>query len=162
MYNNNTLLDRRAAFSSGDLETSSAAQVLVRCFDRLDADLDRAVASISDGNHEVTNRELGHAQDLLGEVAAMVDPTVWEHADSLLAVYDYVLRLLAVGNIEKHDAPVLEARRLLAEIGTGFRSAAEQVERRPVAQPPAAPSAVAPPATGSVPPDTRPGFSVLA
>ncbi len=124
MYDTSTRPGLRSAFSDGDLDTASPARVVVRCFDRLDADLERALQAIEHGDHETTNRELGHAQDLLGEMAAMVDTTVWEHASGLLSIYDYVLRLLAVGSMRKHAALVAEARQLLGEIGDGFRVAA--------------------------------------
>lgn len=162
MYDQNTLLAQRSAFSDGDLATASPARVLVKCFDRLDADLDRALTAIDGRDHETTNRHLGHAQDLLGEVASMLDRKAWEHADSLLAVYDYVLRLIAVGNIEKHVGPVTEARRLLAEIGSGFRTAADEVERGPGATSAPTPTNSVPIASSTAPPDGRPGFSVLA
>lgn len=168
MYNNNsTALAGRSAFSDGDLATTTPARVLVKCFDRLDADLENALVALGDDDHEVTNKVLGHAQDLLGEVAGMVDTTVWEHAGSLLAIYDYVLRLLAVANIEKNPRPVREAQRLLTEVGDGFRAAAQEIDRRPQAAPAARPafdSATATPTApdGAAQAAPRSGFSVLA
>ncbi len=157
MYDTSTRPGLRSAFSDGDLDTASPARVVVRCFDRLDADLDRALVAIEEGDHETTNRELGHAQDLLGEMAAMVDTTMWEHASGLLSIYDYVLRLLAVGSMRKHAGLVAEARHLLGEIGDGFRAAASA--------PPAAPAdgaaVVAAPARPQPAADEA-GFSVLA
>lgn len=126
MYSNTTQIDHRAAFSDGDVSTASPAKVIVKCFDRLDADLERALGSLERGEHEATNALLGHAQDLLGEMAGMLDLDAWDHAGSLLAVYDYVLRLLAGANMLKAPAMVAEARRLISEIGDGFRAAADQ------------------------------------
>lgn len=122
----------RHQFSSDRLETASSSTILVLCFERLDRDLAMASTAIADGDHYTTNEHLGHAQDLLGEVATMLDPTAWEHAGSLLAVYDYVLRLIAQANITKSDALVREAQRLLAEIGDAFRSAARAQHEAPV------------------------------
>lgn len=164
MYNRTNTSIARSAFSDDGLATASPARVLVKCFDRLDADLERAQTAIESKDHEAANTVLAHAQDLLGEMVGMLDLEVWEHVDSLLAVYDYVLRLLAVGNIEKHAAPVREARHLLAEIGSAFRTAADEIERSGIAASPEAPSpAFAEPETpaGSAPPQSR-GFSVLA
>lgn len=140
MYDTSTRTDHRSAFSDGDIDTASPARVLVKCFDRLDADLERALASIERHDHETTNRELGHAQDLLGEMAGMLDTTAWEHSGALLAVYDYVLRLLAVASMRKLAGPAAEAQRLLREIGDGFRVAAANAEQpaardRPTADP---------------------------
>lgn len=169
MYNNNnsTLLAARSAFSDGDLATTTPARVLLKCFDRLDADLENALTALDGDDHETTNKMLGHAQDLLGEVAGMVDPTAWEHADSLLAIYDYVLRLLAVANIEKHPMPVREAQRLLSEVGDGFRTAAQEIDPRSPATPAGQSTldlaATAPtPPHGAAPAAPRSGFSMLA
>ena len=122
MYSSST--DRRSAFSDGDLSTASPSQVVVKCFDRLDADLDRALLALEQRDYETANSMLGHAQDLLGEMAGMLDVSAWEHAGSLLAVYDYLLRILAIGNLRKEPALIGEAKHLVSEIGSGFRSAA--------------------------------------
>jgi flagellar secretion chaperone FliS len=115
---------RRNQFATDRLETASSSSVLLLCFDRLDRDLTMARSAIAEHDHFATNQHLGHAQDLLGEVAAMLDVDVWEHSGSLLAVYDYVLRLLARANTSKSEAMVGEAQRLLDEIGDAFRTAA--------------------------------------
>ena len=118
---------RSDAFTSNGLETASSSKILVMCFDRLDRDLKVAREAIGRQDHYVTNESLTHAQDLLGEVAAMLDVEAWTHAPSLLAVYDYVLRLLAKANLLKAEPLVAEAQQLLGEVGDAFRSAAENV-----------------------------------
>ena len=62
-------------------------------------------------------------------MAGMLDITAWEHSGALLAVYDYVLRLLAVASMRKLVGPAAEAQRLLREIGDGFRVAAASAEQ---------------------------------
>ncbi|MEM9041889.1 MAG: flagellar export chaperone FliS [Actinomycetota bacterium] len=115
---------QRSAFTDGDLDTASPSVVLVRCFDRLDVDLAGALESIATADHETTNRLLGHAQDLVGELATWLDVEAWEHAPALLSIYDYVLRVLAAANVHKDPGPVKEAQRILSEIGDSFRTAA--------------------------------------
>lgn len=166
MYDTATRFQQRAAFSDGDLQTASPAQVIVKCFDRLDADLDRALVAMEAKDHDTTNTQLGHAQELLGEMAMMIDPEVWAHADALLSVYDYVLRLLAAGNIRKRPSMIVEARHLLGEIGDGFRAAVQVAP--PSAQPAAGGAAHLGgfsnrPVSGGFDDDDRPGtFSLLA
>lgn len=115
---------QRAQFASDGLETASNARILTLCFDRLDRDLLHARAGLERGDHFATNDALGHAQDLLGELAGMLDVQAWEHAGSLLALYDYLLRLLQTANVHKAVGLVAEAQRLITEIGDAFRSAA--------------------------------------
>lgn len=114
----------RRQFSTDRLETATNERILVLCFDRLDRDLALARTAIAAQDHYAANDTLGHAQDLLGELAAMLDVDVWDHARSLLALYDYLLRLLARANTLKSDALVAEAQHIVSEIGDSFRAAA--------------------------------------
>ncbi len=115
---------QRAQFASDGLETASNARILTLCFDRLDRDLLHARAGLERGDHFATNEALGHAQDLVGELAGMLDLEAWQHAGSLLALYDYLLRLLQTANVHKAVGLVAEAQRLITEIGDAFRGAA--------------------------------------
>lgn len=114
----------RDRFATGNVDTVSGPKIVVMCFDRLDRDLAGALVSIERGDHFETNAALGHAQDLLGEMATMLDVEAWEHAPALLSVYDYLLRVLAVANMTKDPVRVAEAQRLVADLGEGFRAAA--------------------------------------
>lgn len=114
----------RDQFAAMRVETASNAQILTLCFDRLDRDLSGARTAIEEADHFTANEVLRHAQDLIGELAMMLDIGAWEHAGSLLAVYDYLLRLLATANIYKADSLVAEAQTLVTEIGNAFREAA--------------------------------------
>ncbi len=129
MYNSDSFASGslRSRFTDDSLETASGPKVIVMCFDRLERDLDNALCSIENEDHDATNSLLRHAQDLIAEMVAMLDVTAWEHAPALLSVYDYLLRRLAQANVLKDAAAVREARHLISEIGEGFRGAAEIV-----------------------------------
>lgn len=114
----------RHQYASDRLATASNATIVCLCFERLDRDLAVAIAAMDEPDHFTANAALGHAQDLLGELAAMLDTDAWEHAGTLLSVYDYVLRLLARANVLKAPALAIEGRRLLAELGEAFADAA--------------------------------------
>lgn len=114
----------RKQYSNDRIETASSAHILTLCFDRLDRDFVVARTTIENNDHFGTNQALGHAQDLLGELAGMLDAEVWENSGLLLSIYDYVLRLLAKANLLKSDALVAEAQGLITEIGEAFRTAA--------------------------------------
>ena len=121
MYSPDTMLDR---FATDNLQTAGGPKIVIMCFDRLDRDLLTALIAIEENDHFETNRLLGHAQELLGEMADMLDLEIWEHANALLSVYNYVLRRLAQANVSKDPSLVLEAQRLMTEIGDAFRQAA--------------------------------------
>ncbi len=116
---------RREQFASDGLDTASNARIVTLCFDRLDRDLVQARRAIETNDHFATNDALGHAQDLLGEMAAMLDVDIWEHAGSLLSIYDYLLRIIQGANVHKADGLVAEAQVLITEIGDAFRAAAQ-------------------------------------
>jgi flagellar protein FliS len=145
----------RAQFASDGLETASNARILTLCFDRLDRDLLQARAAMERQDHYATNDALGHAQDLVSELADMLDVGAWQHAGSLLALYDYLLRLLQTANVHKADGLVAEAQRLISEIGDAFRAAAQVA-----AAPAVLPKAAARP--GEPEPDPSPRWSVSA
>jgi flagellar protein FliS len=149
MYSANAARNR---FSAGNLEGVSGPRIVVMCFDRLERDLTTAVAAIERSDHYEANTALAHAQDLIGELAGMLDTAAWEHAGSLLSIYDYLLRLLAVANMKKDEAKVREALRHVGELAEAFRAA----ERDAIAA--TAPTIVEP--AGD--PTTRPRISVRA
>jgi len=130
----------RDHYAAGNLQTASASKIVTMCFDRLDRDLATARAAIDDHDHFECNDALGHAQDLVAEMVSMLDLDAWEHSGSLVALYDYLLRLLAVANMAKDTGLVAEAQRIVGELGAAFRFAAEQ---------PAGPGADANVATGA-------------
>lgn len=126
MYSPNSFSNaQRDRFAADRLETASNAQIVTMCYDRLDRDLGEALQAIHDRDHFTANETLRHAQDLIGELAMMLDVAAWEHAGALLSVYDYLLRILAAANIDKSEALVNEAQRLVTELGDGFRGAAK-------------------------------------
>lgn len=122
-----TFADPRLRYSSDSLATVSGPRVVVMCFDRLDRDLAAAVEAISAGDHYQANATLTHAQELLHALAAMLDVDAWEHASTLADVYDYLVRLLTVANMTKRISKVEEAQRLVSELGSAFREAAQTV-----------------------------------
>jgi flagellar biosynthetic protein FliS len=122
-------------FSTSNLDGASGPRIIVMCFDRLDRDLGTAIAAIERADHYETNISLGHAQDLLTEMALMLDTGAWEHAGSLMAIYDYLLRLLAVANAKKDTALVREAMRHVTEIGAAFREAERTLNAAPTPTP---------------------------
>lgn len=117
---------RRDAFAEGSLQTASASKIVTMCFDRLDRELAAAAAAIDVEDHFACNMALAHVQDLLTAMAEMLDLEAWEHAGSLVALYDYLLRLTAAANTYKDAGSVDQARRIVGELGDAFRAAAAE------------------------------------
>lgn len=127
MYTADNVRDR---YSSG-LDTASGPTVVTMCFDRIERDLSdalEALTPVGDAaliDHDRVNRALGHAQDLVSELATMLDTGRWEHAGALLSVYDYLLRRMALANATKNASTVREVQGIVGELGSAFRTAAQ-------------------------------------
>jgi flagellar protein FliS len=120
MYTANAARNR---FSAGNLEGVSGPRIVVMCFERVERDLAEAITAIEASDHYQANAALCHAQDLIAELALMVDADAWEHAGALLSLYDYLLRLLPVANMKKDPKRINEAMRHVVELGAAFREA---------------------------------------
>lgn len=118
-------IDLRHRFASDTLATLPGPRVVVMAFDRVDRDLAIAQRALDAADYFTVNSNLTHAQALLQELLVMLDQDAWEHAPALAAIYDYVIRLLARANVTKQPAHVIEAQRLVTELGDAFRSAAD-------------------------------------
>lgn len=114
----------RDKFTDESLTTASPARVVVMAYERLDRDLAGALEALERRDIERSNRLLGHAQDLVAELRAMLDLDRWEHAPALASIYVFVNELLATANVHKRPAEVVTARALLAELGGAFAQAA--------------------------------------
>lgn len=121
MYSNQSL---RGRFTQEGLTTASGPKIVVMCFDRIDRDLGEAIAALEAHETARAHELLCHAQDIVHELLCMLDTDAWEHAASLGAIYRFTMTLLTKANVAKRPKEALEARRLLAELGDGFRQAA--------------------------------------
>jgi flagellar secretion chaperone FliS len=117
----------RARFTDGALATTSAPKVVNLAYERLARDLTGAIEAIEVSDTPRAHELLVHAQDLVHELCCMLDLDVWEHAASLAAIYQYIIRILTVANTHKRVAEVREAKLLLAELGDAFRQASVEV-----------------------------------
>jgi flagellar protein FliS len=111
----------RARFTDGGLDTASGPKIIQLCYERLDRDLEAALAAIERHDISGAHETLCHAQDIVHELLCMLDVDRWEHAASLASIYRYVLGLLTQANVKKVAGPAAEARTLLNELGDAFR-----------------------------------------
>jgi flagellar protein FliS len=73
------------------------------------------------------NERLLQAQDIVLELAGTLKPELWSGGPTLLAIYDYVYKLLVRGNVNKDAGALADARRLLEPLQEAWHVAAEQV-----------------------------------
>ena len=114
----------RSRYAGNAIATASAPTLLVMLYDRLVQDLLRAEQALTDRQLDLANRELQHAQQIILELRASLDTTVWSGAAGLEQLYTWLHSELLRGNVEKDPARVLACRLLVEPLRDAWRQAA--------------------------------------
>lgn len=115
-------------YQSDGMATASPKKLLILLFERLLKDLVQAREAITDGRIEASHNALVHAQEIVHELRLAVDPEVWDGAENLLSIYNYVYELLIQTNNEKALAPLEEAYQLLLPLNEAWNAAYREVQ----------------------------------
>jgi flagellar protein FliS len=91
----------RNAYMGGMVSTASPARLLVMLFERLGADVDRAIAAQETGDPAGAGPHLIHAQDIVLELRASLDHDVWDGAARLDSIYSWLYRELIRANTSR-------------------------------------------------------------
>lgn len=115
--------------------SATPAQLLVMLCDRLMLDLGRAEQAQVQQDWQAASAQLLHAQDILMELSASLDVTVWDGAEDLLALYQYAHTALVNANVYRNVGLTREAASLMGPICDSWRQAAQSL---PAGQSPSA------------------------
>src|SRR5919198_2459546 len=115
----------RNRYVGDSVTTASPGRLVTMLYDRLVRDLVAAEAALATADLEGANNNLIHAQEIIWELAAGLDPTKWSGGPALAALYQFMLGELLDANVKKDATKVISVRTL--------------VEPPPDARPPAAP-----------------------
>jgi flagellar protein FliS len=85
----------------GMVSTASPARLLVMLFERLGADVDRAIAAQETGDLAGAGSHLIHAQEIVLELRASLDHDVWDGAARLDEIYSWLYRELIRANTSR-------------------------------------------------------------
>ncbi len=106
-------------------ETASPAELVLRLYEALTRDLERAeVALQEDADIETAHGRIVHAQEIVMELLACVDLSSGELAQGLADIYQYMYQRLVHANVNKDSDAVSEVLRLLRPIHEAWRGAA--------------------------------------
>jgi flagellar protein FliS len=94
-------------------------------YDRLVRDLCTAEAALSGRDLAAANSALVHAQEIVWELAAGLDPTKWSGGPALAALYQFILADLLDANVKKDAAKVTSVRELVEPLRDAWHQAAE-------------------------------------
>jgi flagellar protein FliS len=106
------------------VETATPAVRLMMLFDRLELDLRRASDGFESGDLELINNNLVHAQEILFILRASLRGDLWEGADRLGALYDFLQGELLNANVTKDRTRMAAATEMIAELAATWRQAA--------------------------------------
>ena len=129
-------------YQTDGMAGSSPQKLLLAVFERLHRDLDTAVAAITTNQIETAHTALVNAQELVHELRLALDPQVWEGADDLKAIYDYVLTLLVEANLSKSAETIERALAIVVPLEESWIEANRMVQEQGAAL--SSPGAVTP------------------
>ncbi|MFC5381497.1 flagellar export chaperone FliS [Aquipuribacter nitratireducens] len=121
-------------FKADAVTTATPGQLLVRLYDRLLLDIDRAHEAQTAGDHLAAGTQLVHAQAIVSELASTLDVDAWDGGPRLMSIYTFLLAELVRANVEKAPDRTLACRALVAPLAEAWREAASQQGAPPAAQ----------------------------
>jgi len=94
----------RQQYARDAILSASPARLLTMLYDRLLLDLRRAEAAQEAADWQTANSQLLHAQDIITELSSTLRPDVWDGAEGLRGLYEYVRMALVNANIHRDVA----------------------------------------------------------
>ena len=115
----------RNRYVGDSVSTASPGRLVTMLYDRLVRDLVAAEAALAAADLEGANNNLIHAQEIVWELAAGLDPTKWSGGPALAALYQFMLAELLDANVNKDPAKVASVRSLVEPLADAWHQAAE-------------------------------------
>ena len=119
----------RNRYVGDSVATASPARLVTMLYDRLVRDLVTAEAALAGSDLAAANGALVHAQDIVWELTAGLDPTKWSGGPALAALYQFVLTELLAANVKKDATKVASVRELVQPLRDAWHEAAELAAR---------------------------------
>ena len=116
----------RNRYVGDSVTTASPGRLVTMLYDRLVRDLVAAEAALGNADLEGANHNLIHAQEIVWELAAGLDPSKWSGGPALAALYQFMLAELLDANIKKDAAKVASVRSLAEPLADAWHQAAER------------------------------------
>ncbi|MDQ1492636.1 MAG: flagellar secretion chaperone FliS [Actinomycetota bacterium] len=115
----------RNRYVGDSVATASPSRLVTMLYDRLVRDLVTGESAITAGDLAAANASLVHAQEIIWELAAGLDPTRWSGGPALAALYQFMLVELLDANVKKDAAKVASVRELVEPLRDAWHQAAE-------------------------------------
>jgi len=117
----------RNRYVGDSVATASPARLVTMLYDRLVRDLATGEAALAVSDLAAANAALVHAQDVVWELAAGLDPTRWSGGPALAALYQFIRSELVTANVKKDAARVVAVRQLVEPLQEAWHQAAAEM-----------------------------------
>lgn len=114
----------RNRYAREAVTTANPAQLLTMLYDRLVKDLNAAEQGLGARDIQASHTALIHAQDIVFELDATLDVTVWKEGEALKRLYEWVLEQLVEANMTKDVQFVHNAREVVEPIREAWHQVA--------------------------------------
>lgn len=114
----------RSRYAREAVTTATPAQLLVMLYDRLARDLDAAERGLGARDIQGTHAALIHAQDIVHELNATLDVSIWPAGEALRRLYEWVIEQLVSANMSKEVEFIHNARDVIEPIRQAWQQAA--------------------------------------
>ncbi len=113
----------QARYASDATQTASPARLLTMLYDRLVTDLTMGHEAMLRGDIETTGERLGHASDILFELHATLDLTLWPEGESLAALYLWIVQELMQARVRNQPQRVADCKELVVPLRDAWHQA---------------------------------------
>lgn len=111
-------------YLTDSITTADPGSLIVMLYDRLALDLARAEAALREPDGlEAAHNNLLHAQDVVLALRASLRPELWQGADQLVSLYEWLSRRLVEANMKKDPAIVAECLSVVSPLQAAWREA---------------------------------------
>jgi flagellar secretion chaperone FliS len=117
--------------------SATPVRLLTMLYDRLLLDLGRAEVAQTNQDWGTASENLLHAQAIVTELSTSLDVKVWDGADALMGVYNYVSGQLIDANIHRRPESTRECIGILEPLRQSWHEAAALLPAAAPATPPA-------------------------
>jgi flagellar secretion chaperone FliS len=114
----------RDRYLNDSVATASPGRLLVMLYERLVLDLSQAEGALRTGDRELASKQLLHAQEIILELRATLDLSVWEGAAGLAQLYSFLLTELIGANVTADADRVAGTRTLVEPLLDAWRQVA--------------------------------------
>jgi len=114
----------QARYASDAAATVTPGRLLTMLYDRLVQDLSVAEAALHAGDIAVTGERIGRAQEILLELHATLDVSVWPEGEALARIYLWIVGELSQARLRVQPQRIADCRELVEPLRDAWHKAA--------------------------------------